>query len=120
MPIETLHGTIGIDHPDYEKFWRCREMMAFQFYDAVREAERRSGRKRAQKALRKDLDEILYHELAPIVLRYHEQQWPWTIHALIAEKIDTKSDDGGAEAPPPPHERNDRTSFWARVTKGLR
>lgn len=118
--IETLHGTIGIDHPDYGEFYKCREMMAFQFYDAVREDKRRSGRKWTEKALRKGLNELLYGELAPIVLRYHEQQWPWAIHAVIAEKIDNYSGDGSAETPPPPHQREQRASFWARLTKGLR
>ena len=118
-PIETFQGTVGLNHPDYEKFYRCREMMTYQFFDAVREAERRSDRKGADTALQKDLDEILYHCIAPIVLRYHEHQWSWAIHAHIADKVDIYSDDSIAETPPPSHENGHRTSFWAWVKKGI-
>lgn len=115
--IETLHGTIGPDHPDYGEFYRCRELMAFQFYDAVREAERRRGRKPTERALREKLNDLIYRELAPIVLRYHEQQWPWVVRELIAERVGG-DDDGDAGASSSPDRGKDRPSFWARVLKG--
>ena len=88
--------------------------------NAARTAERRSGRKRADTALQKDLDEILYHSIAPIVLKYHEQQWSWAIHAHIAKKVDNCNDDSIADAPLPSHENGHRISFWAWAIKKLR